>query len=265
MKSIVRASAVAIAFGLVGFYLWYGITYEPASPYTGELAWAGPQLIAPILAIPVIVIAFVFTSDGIVSALTGRNSAAFRAGQVGIATVRAIEQTGVQINDQPQVRLAVTVETAEGKTFSSHLKTVVPLTELAQLRPGLVLPVRYLPGREDKVELDLSGDRNAAQNAYNQAMIRQGITTPAKLDIAKRGVAARAVVQSLQAPGEIRHGHSRIDLSLAVTRPDGSIFTTAVSKFMTAGSLPYVQVGRVVDVHYLPGDESDVVLAIPAA
>ena len=95
-------------------------------------------------------------------------------------------------------------------------------------------------------------------------MIRKGVTTQEKLDIAAKGVAAQAVVQSLSVPGEIRNGNSRLDLGLVVTRPDGSTFVTRVEKFLPPGSVSQVQVGRVVQVRYLPGNESEVVLALPA-
>lgn len=111
--------------------------------------------------------------------------------------------------------------------------------------------------------MDLSGDTGAAQDAMNAAMIRKGFTTPAKLDIARRGVAAQAVVRSLSVPGEIRDGHSRLDLILVVTRPDGSTFETRTEKFLPPAAVSLVQVGRVVGVHYLPENEQEVVLSLP--
>lgn len=214
--------------------------------------------------IPIATAVFAFSRADVLGALTGRNSAAFRDALVGVGTVTGVRQTGMTVNDQPQVRIDFSVEGADGRTFASHAKMIVPLTELALLQPGVVLPVRYRPDRTDKVEVDRSGDRAAAQAAYNESMIRKGVTTKAKLDIAQRGVAAKAVVQALNVAGEIRDGNSKIALDLTVTRPDGSTFPTRVEKYVPPRGVQYVQIGRVVDVRYLPADERDVVLVIPA-
>lgn len=263
MTTRIRALTLLAAIAAIGYYLWHGLTYRAEGLAGDELGWAGWQMALPISALTIVPIVFAFTGEGIAQAFTGRNSAAFRTGPVGIATVTSVRQTGVSVNDQPQVRLELTVEGADGHTFDSHAKVIVPLTELALFRPGVVLPVRYLPGRTDEVEIDRSGDHTAAQSAWNETMIRRGLTTPAKLDIAARGTPAQAVVQSLSVPGEIRDGYTKVALDLAVTRPDGTTFTTHTEKFLPPAGIDLVQIGRIVKVHYLPADEQDVVLTLP--
>ncbi|WP_280381288.1 hypothetical protein [Nocardia wallacei] len=264
MRTTVRAGALGYAALAIGIYLWHGLTYDTGARWEpGYVAWLNGSLALPIIAGTGLVLAFAFTGDGVLSALTGRNSSEFRDGPVGIGTVKSFRPTGLTVNDQPQIRIEFGVEGADGEVFDSVATAIVPLTELALLRPGVVLPVRCRPGRTDKVELDLSGDTVLAQRAMNEAMLRKGFTTRAKLDIAARGVAARAVVQSLSVPGEIRDGHSRVELALAVTRPDGSTFTTRAEKFLPPTAVGNVQVGRIVQVHYLPEREQEVVLAIP--
>ncbi|MFD3744723.1 hypothetical protein [Nocardia sp. NPDC058633] len=263
MKSKLRAAAVAFGILAVGYYLFYGLTYTP-DEYTGAmLGWVGPQMALPIIALTIVPIVFAFTGDGILEAFTGRNSSEFRDAAVGIGTITSFRQTGVSVNDQPQVKIAFRVEGADGKVFDSHAKVIVPLTELALLQPGVVLPVRYLPGRTDKVEVDRSGDNGAAQRAMNESLIRKGITTRGKLDIADRGIAAQAVVRSLDVPGRIRGGYTEIALGLVVTRPDGTTFQTRAEKYLPPTAIAAVQVGRIVQVHYLPGNEQEVVISLP--
>lgn len=263
MKSKLRAAAVAFGIFAIGYYLFYGLTYTP-DEYTGAmLGWVGPQMALPIIALTIVPIVFAFTGDGILEAFTGRNSSEFRDAAVGIGTITSFRQTGVSVNDQPQVKIAFRVEGSDGKTFDSHAKMIVPLTELALLQPGVVLPVRYLPGRTDKVEVDRSGDNGAAQRAMNESLIRKGITTRGKLDIAERGIAAQAVVRSLAVPGRIRGGYTEIALGLVVTRPDGTTFETRAEKYLPPSAVGAVQVGRIVAVHYLPGNEQEVVIALP--
>ncbi|MFI9405399.1 hypothetical protein [Nocardia sp. NPDC052316] len=262
MKNI-RWITVALAALAVGYYLLHGLTYTSSSAYEpAGLGWLGWQLVLPILALTLVPMVFAFTGDGIMAAFTGRNSAEFRDGLVGLGTITSFAQTGVSVNDQPQVRIQFSVEGIDGKTFPATAKMIVPLTELALLQPGVVLPIRYLPGRTDKVEVDMSGDASMAQQAMNESMIRKGITTRHKLDIAERGIATQAVVQSLAVTGEIRDGHSKIALGLVVTRPDGSSFATRVEKFLAPSSVGQVQVGRILRVHYLPENEQEVVIAL---
>jgi hypothetical protein len=263
MKSKLRAAAVAFGILAIGYYLFYGLTYTP-DEYTGAmLGWAGPQMALPIIALTIVAIVFAFTGDGILEAFTGRNSGEFRDGAVGIGTITSFRQTGVSVNDQPQVKIAFRVEGSDGKVFDSHAKIIVPLTELALLQPGVVLPVRYLPGRTDKVEVDRSGDNGAAQRAMNESLIRKGITTRGKLDIAERGLTAQAVVRNLDVPGRIRGGYTEVALGLVVTRPDGSTFETRAEKYLPPTAVGHVQVGRIVQVHYLPGNEQEVVISLP--
>ncbi|MEV4237809.1 MULTISPECIES: hypothetical protein [unclassified Nocardia] len=263
MKNIARSLAAAFLVLSIGYYLWHGLTYTSYGPFDdGTLAWVGPQMALPIIALTIVPIVFAFTGAGILAAFTGNNSSAFRDGSVGIGTIKSFRQTGLTVNDQPQIRIDFSVEGGDGKIFDSHAKMIVPLTELALLQPGVVLPVRYLPDRTDKVEVDRSGDMSAAQRAMNESMIRKGFTTKAKLDIAERGITAQAVVQSLSVPGEIRNGYSKIELGLVVTRPDGTTFTTSVDKFLPPASVAQVQVGRIIQVHYLPENEQEVVIAL---
>ncbi|MEV0356258.1 hypothetical protein AB0H71_09350 [Nocardia sp. NPDC050697] len=266
VKTISRSIAAAFLVVAFGYYLLHGLTYDGPTEYgQSVLAWVGPQMALPIIALTVTPIVFAFTGDGILSALTGTNSAEYRHAQIGIGTVRAVRHTGVTLNHQPQLRIELSVEGADGKVFPSVAKTVVPHHQIAMLRPGLVLPVRYLPHRTDKVEIDLSGDQRAAQHAMDEAMLRKGFTTRGKLDIAERGIATQGVVQTLSVPGEIRDGHTKVVLGLAVTRPDGSTFTARTEKFVPPTAVGHVQVGRILRVHYLPEDESEVVIAIPVS
>ncbi len=259
----IRVFTVAAAATAIGYYLWHGLTYRAPDGFGDEFGWVGWQMALPIIALTVLPIVFACTGEGVLQAFTGRNSAEFAHAAIGIGTVEDVAQTGLTVNDQPQVRLELSIEGEDGQTFRSHAKVIVPLTQLALLRPGVVLPVRYLPGRTDRVELDRSGDTARTQQAFNEVMIRRGVTTRDKLEIAERGIAARAVVQGLSAPGEIRGGNAKLVLDLAVTRPDGSVFATRTEKFVPPGGVAGLQVGRVIQVHYLPEREQDVVIALP--
>jgi hypothetical protein len=225
---------------------------------------SGPLFVVGMVLLVVTSIAFTLLSFvGVRSALSGQNSRAFRDAAIGIGTIQGVSQTGTYINEQPQVKIDLSVETADGKTFQSHAKLVVPLTDLAAVRPGVVIPVRYLPDRLDRVELDLSDDMAAAQEAYTQSMIRKGLTTPEMVAVARNGVRAQGVVRNMTVPGDVRHGWTRVVLDVAVTRPDGTMFTTETTKFIGPNEIGNIQVGKVLDVRYMPDNESVIAFSRP--
>ena len=218
---------------------------------------SGPLFVIGMILIAITSIAFsVVSFVGVRSAISGQNSRAFRDAPVGIGTIEGISQTGTYINEQPQVRIDLSVEAADGKTFQSHAKLVVPLTDLAALRPGVVIPVRYLPDRLERVEIDLSADSAAGQDAYTQSLIRKGLTTPELVAVARNGVRAQGVVRDMRVPGDVREGWTQVVLDVAVTRPDGSMFTTETTKFIAPNEIGNIQVGKVLDVRYMPDNES---------
>ncbi|MCP2330263.1 hypothetical protein [Actinoalloteichus caeruleus] len=262
IRTALRSLALLALLGSAGYYLWFGLTNQGDDDLPG-MSWVGPQMVPLMIALPVTIMIFSFTGHGVMTALTGRNSAAFRRGQLGVGTVVGTSPTGATVNDQPELRIDLTVRTADGLQFASHARMVVPVTEVAALRPGAVVPVRYVPGRIDRVELDLSGDAARAQDVMNQIALQQGTLDPGRLEVAKRGTPAQGLVRALEVPGEIRDGQARLDITLLVTRPDGTTFETRVEKFVPPHMVAHVQVGRIVAVRYLPEDESRLVLSLP--
>jgi hypothetical protein len=60
---------------------------------------------------------------------------------IGIGTVVAVSRTGLTVNDQPQLDIELDVDTPDGR---STARLLVDLTELSAVRPGVIVPVRYL-------------------------------------------------------------------------------------------------------------------------
>ncbi|GAA1452029.1 hypothetical protein [Nocardiopsis tropica] len=261
VRSVVLVEAVA-ALGLVGWYAWAGVTAPPdafVSPWLRNM-WA------PIGAL--VMLGTTLPMLGVASALgglgggLGRREAA--GAPVGIGTVTGVARTGLSVNDQPQLAISMDVETPEGHRFSAVAKNVVDITQVAELVPGTVLPVRYLHDRPGVVFLDRGEDPALVQAAYNAVMVRAGLTTERNLDIAARGVRAQGVVSSVRPTGRLLNGNPEMEIGLGVTRPDGSLFHAAVVKVLPASSVVSVQVGRVLTVHYLPEREEELVLQTPA-
>ncbi len=74
--------------------------------------------------------------------------------------------------------------------------------------------------------------------------------------VARNGVRAQGVVRDMRVPGDVREGWTQVVLDVAVTRPDGSMFTTETTKFISPNEIGNIQVGKVLDVRYMPDNES---------
>lgn len=66
-------------------------------------------------------------------------------GVVGQGTIKAIRDTGVQVNYQPQFEIDLDVAIPDRETYQATLTQVVALAVLPQFQPGAVMPVRVDP------------------------------------------------------------------------------------------------------------------------
>lgn len=262
VRAVVLVEAVVV-LGLVGWYVWAALGADPGafvSPWLQNL-WA-PVVAVVLVAttLPVLVVASVV--GGLAGGWGGGQGMA--DAPVAIGTVTGVARTGLSVNDQPQLAISMDVETPEGHRFAAVAHQIVDITQVAELAPGTVLPVRYRPDRPGVVALDDGADPARAQAAFNAVMVRAGMTTERNLDIAARGVRTQGVVSSVRPTGRLHLGNPEMEVGLGVTRPDGSVFHTSVVKLLPAASVARVQTGQVLTVHYLPEREDEVVFSTPA-
>jgi hypothetical protein len=193
-----------------------------------------------------------------------RKGKKFLGAPIGIGTVVSARRTGLTVNDQPQLEILFDVDTADGQTFRGVARQLVDVTDLAMVEPGSTLAVRYRPGsRDDKVAVATDASQEEIQRAFNLVQLAKGHLDAQGLRIAEHGVDAKAVVLEMRPTGEIRDDRSVLDLTMRVTRPDGTGFEVATQKAVPPTLVPRVQPGSVVMVKYLPGDEETVALALP--
>ena len=77
-------------------------------------------------------------------------------GQQGEAVVLSLEDTGVRINDNPQVRMLLEVRIAGYSSYQVEKTMVVPLIRLSQVQVGSTVQVvadASQPDNTDKIEL----------------------------------------------------------------------------------------------------------------
>ena len=74
-----------------------------------------------------------------------------REGLEADAVLLNMEQTGLYVNNQPQIKLQVQVQPIAGRNFVSEIREVLTLIDLSQLRIGTTLKVKYNPDNTKEV------------------------------------------------------------------------------------------------------------------
>ena len=82
---------------------------------------------------------------GDVAAQQQRAQMLMATGLVGQATIDSITDTGVTINENPEVEFALTVTVPGGEPYKAALKQVVSRLAIAGFQPGATVPVRVSP------------------------------------------------------------------------------------------------------------------------
>jgi len=247
---------IAFAAGIVltGIYVRSGIAATEAGD-SAEFAWLNGWLIG------VLLLLFVVPALFQVSRAVGGTPRAFQGAPIGRGAVTGVRRTGVIINNKPQLELELTVTGVEGAPFPATARLVVDLVDLNAMKPGLTLPVRYLPGQPEKgVVIARDVTPLDAQAAFNDIQVARGEISQAHYEIGTRGTDAEAVVMSMAPTGEVRDGKSVLHLVVQITRPDRSTFTIEQDRPIASAMVARVQPGCILRVRYLPGDETDYVI-----
>ena len=70
-------------------------------------------------------------------------------GLVGQGTIKAIHDTGMFVNNQPQFDIELDVTVPDRDPYTATIRQVVAMSVLPQFQPGAVMPVRVDPDDKD--------------------------------------------------------------------------------------------------------------------
>ena len=134
---------------------------------SGSLPFGTGPVLYPVAGIFVIV-AIILIIAGVVAS---RNAAAtnqvLQTGIAGTATITGLTQTGVYLNDNPQIAMNLLVQLPGEVPYAANVKQVVPLMLLGRLSSGAPLSVRVDQMDRSKVEIDWNNTGfNAPQVMY---------------------------------------------------------------------------------------------------
>ncbi len=154
MKSIRRSLiwagvGVLASLGFVAYMLLWG---SDRIPFAGRSL---PQLLesgdlVPLLVIPAVLI---ITGVTMLPFLRIMFPAEIKNGVTAPAKVLRVWDTGVSINDNPQVGLLLEVSPAGGSPFQAESKTLVSRLNAALVQPGVAAEVKYDPQKPQRLQL----------------------------------------------------------------------------------------------------------------
>ncbi len=84
------------------------------------------------------------------------NKKLLQQGLPGQATIVNVYQTGMMINNNPQIGLVLQINGPLGQ-YQTETKAVIPMISIPQFQPGAVLPVKIDPSNRNNIALDIYG------------------------------------------------------------------------------------------------------------
>lgn len=177
-------------------------------------------------------------------------------GPLAVGTVRGIEPTGMLVNDVRRYVVDMDVHTPEGTEFSGQMKTLIPEHELDVFKTGVMLPVMYNPARPDKISLAPESRMAEAQEVFDAVRIRMGLVDTGSRELSDRGVTTRGVIVETVPTGDIRHGHTEMELKVRFPLADGTMVERTRTTYVSPVNLDQLSVGSQVEIVYLPYDDS---------
>lgn len=138
-----------IGMALAAFFMFMGPDrLEVAGKSIADLLKGGELL--GIVAIPVVLI---ITALVMWSVFRTISPPKIKNGVIAPARVLEVQDTGVSINDNPQVKLLVEVLPKSGSAFQAEVKTLVSRLEVSLVQPGIEAIVIYDPLKPTRVQL----------------------------------------------------------------------------------------------------------------
>lgn len=142
--------------GLVFLVLGLGMAVATLLPGVFGLSTAEGELLGlGITALTFIPVGLVFSAIGLVSAANARRDA--RLGRVGLrgrATIEAVSNTNVTVNDNPMVKLELAVQVSGRSPYRLSKRATVPRLAAGLLAPGATVPVRVDPEDPDEMRIE---------------------------------------------------------------------------------------------------------------
>jgi hypothetical protein len=188
-----------------------------------------------------------------------------KTGSPGKAVIKEVHDTGVTINNGPQVKLVLEVKNNLGQVYHTTIRTLVSRLQPNLYQPGMAVPVLIDPKNENNVVIDFSG-QHTGSSFSNHAQVDslkselEGLQQSSDA-IRSTGRSARAIVKSYQWLGVNVNGNNPYaELKVEVLPDDAPAFAGTVKGVVHEQSIGKFQPGQEIYVKYDPYDVTKVTI-----
>ena len=225
--------------------------------------------------IPVVVIGILAITLGPFLIRLLRNSQmtsqVMKTGVDAMATIVRTWDTGVRINDNPQVGMLLQVQPPGGAPFQAEVRQTVSIVQIGMFQPGAQLQVKYDPANPSRVAIAsvVAGGMAApqmaaamgAQAAPNMLSPQQVEQMLRQYDAANQQLIATGtqciakVLQFMPMGINVNGNNPAVNLMLEVHPDNGPAFTSQAQGIVIAEASIYkYQPGQTITVRYNPND-----------
>lgn len=190
-----------------------------------------------------------------------------KTGLPGIARILEVKDTGVTINNNPQVKLVLEVKNNFGQKYTTQCRVLVSRINPNAYMPGMEIPVKIDPKNEMNVVLDFTGSRQSSSASTisqpNPEILKAELEQMQKDNeaILISGRPARAIIKKVTPLGANVNGNNPyVELEVEVLPDLMPAFSGKAKGVIAEASLPKYQPGCIVFVKYDLYDNSKVVV-----
>lgn len=204
-----------------------------------------------------------------------RNRQLMQTGETAQATILRVWETGVRINEQPQIGLQLNVTPATRPAFQAEARMTISFMQAGYYQPGMIVEVKYDPNDTSKVAVSgvtgasagmmgMGGMMGAGQMmGGNQMQMQQMLTQidAFNQNLMAIGESAQAKVLSLTPMGVNVNGNNPfVSVRLEVMPSGRPSFQAEAKGVIAEASVPKYQAGSTIWVKFNPMDTSQVTL-----
>jgi len=194
-----------------------------------------------------------------------------KTGIPGKATITAVADTGVTINNNPQVKLTLELKNSFGQRYTTTCRTLVSRINPFAYQPGMEIPVKIDPKNENNVVIDYSGNQTASAavkpaSSYSQADIANMKSELEKMQadhnsILASGRAARAIIKKYTWLGVNVNGNNPYaELEIEILPEASPSFSGKTKAVISEASVEKYQPGHEIFVKYDLYDNSKIAI-----
>lgn len=199
-----------------------------------------------------------------------------KTGVPAVATILEVKDTGVTVNNNPQVKLVLEIRNNLGHKYTTTCRTLVSRINPFAFQPGMQVSVKVDPKNEQNVVIDYSGDKAPKTSAATAAATNSGNYSQADVSnlkaelekmqaentaISATGRPARAIIKKYTWLGAYVNGQNPYaELEVEVLPEASAAFSATVRGVISEASVEKYQPGKEIYVKYDFYDNSKVTI-----